>query len=282
MFLINIFRAIFFPFKPKLKLQFVLSATILIILCSVTMRAFAATKYRFRRYLMYFKGTAIHVDKCFSKMTESESFYNNLIEASLSIWLPLIIITVIHVIIFIRLRKQAHARSHSSNTDSSQQMKRILKTFIVIVCAFYVCTLPKTISYTYVCYLRLQAAKKGIFLSNINKHIYLVHNYTIHLMVMSSCLNPIIYSRSHEKVYRAIQWFRNSCKRLFSWIFRGFQHYRRVSSQVNVSGTTTTSVTSMQRGIPSNVAQLKIIECTFIKNKGRYDVTDEHNNGIPG
>ena len=76
-----------------------------------------------------------------------------------------------------------------------------MRTFSIIVIAFYICMLPNSILMTYHTYS---------YVFNTGKRIDTTINYTMNftflcLQNINSCLNPLIYAKMHRKIYAALK-----------------------------------------------------------------------------
>ena len=93
-------------------------------------------------------------------------------------------------------------------------MKKILKTFTIVVVAFYICYLPYTISYTVFFYFAY--TKKKVPTGNVVASNYIV-TISQFLWFSNSCFNPVIYSKIHVKMYARFQRFLIVCRE--KWFF---------------------------------------------------------------
>ena len=118
---------------------------------------------------------------------------------ALGIWLPMILITVVYILMYIKLKRQAKIRRHTTSHDSQAQMNSISRTFTMVVVVFYICYLPPSI----LLLIYLESIHRQM---SIDDDAYTVTvSVTDFLWYSNSCLNPIIYSRIHEKIYECIK-----------------------------------------------------------------------------
>ena len=113
----------------------------------------------------------------------------------------MLIVLFTHIVMFVKLREQAVARKHTSTNEKGNQLQSISKRFVIIVCAFYVCLLPKTIISDYKTYYNWV---EGVMsMSNIT---HKMENFATPLLNLNSCLNPLIYSKLHQKFLPGLRW----------------------------------------------------------------------------
>ena len=127
-------------------------------------------------------------------------FYNVILTYTLGIWIPALILLILHIVMFRKLNEEAKIRTQTSTMDSKQQMKRIMKTFSLIIIAFYVCILPNLFFLTYKIYYTIHRNKRmDLKLYDNMKLTFLC------LQNINSCLNPLIYAKIHHKIYIALE-----------------------------------------------------------------------------
>ena len=190
------FRAIFRPFWPRLQIKIVTLVTLAIVLCSLTLRIFRYTKYRFTKHESYVRNTTVFTYECKYHMTQREKFIEHVITYCIGLWFPIFTVIIVQIAMFFQLRKQARIRAQSTTSDTSGQMQRTLKIFLVVVLAFMVCSLPLSI---------VKLIK--FFVSKNFYHSYLIqaHNVGIILWNLNVCLNPFIYGKIHYRIYKGIK-----------------------------------------------------------------------------
>ena len=100
---------------------------------------------------------------------------------------------------YFKIKQQAELRRHNSSIDPISQLNQSLCIFTTVVAVFYICYLPNAIQYqveVYVIYFKIP----------INWDLFMtVYAFTNFLFFSNSCLNPIIYSRVHLKIYSCIK-----------------------------------------------------------------------------
>ena len=87
-----------------------------------------------------------------------------------------------------------------TSRQADTQMAKILRTFLVVIMAFYICCLPATILFIY--YNANEVTNTPTFDTS--------QNFANFLNNVNSCLNPLIYSKLHLKVYKAAKRIYNS------------------------------------------------------------------------
>ena len=106
-----------------------------------------------------------------------------------------------------KLQREARIRKESKSLQADTQMIRILRTFLVVVAVFFVCCLPSTILYVFT-YVNKVPDTRPVY------NFQVVANFLINF---NSCLNPIIYSKIHVRIYKSAQrtyrCFRSNCSR---------------------------------------------------------------------
>ena len=149
-----------------------------------------------------------------------DTLINTIITFSIGIWLPMIMIVVVNILMYIKIRKQATKRKLSSSHNSSAQMVQISRTFMIVVVVYFVCYLPHTILHTM--YDSFHNATEFISNTAFNKANRVFNRalpFTNFLLFSNSCLNPIIYSKIHKKIYDWIKVAMIRCKKRFSCIW---------------------------------------------------------------
>ena len=122
-----------------------------------------------------------------------------LVAHAIGIWLPMILIAIVYTLLFCKLKDQAEIRERTSSQDAEAQLNCISRRFKKVLIAFYVCYLPFTIQYTIMhCFYYL-----GININSYASNIALT--ITNNLWVINCCVNPIIYSKIHTRIYERIR-----------------------------------------------------------------------------
>ena len=125
----------------KIRQTYVIFLTFTIVLCSLALQAFQATKSKLVKYLIFKHHETVYADRCFATITRKTNFTSIIITSFIGLWIPMIIVIVVHVSMFSELQKQARVRVQSSNS-AGDQMQQILKLFAATVLAFFICSLP--------------------------------------------------------------------------------------------------------------------------------------------
>ena len=195
-------RAIFRPFAGKLRLKFVLLISIVILVSSCALHLkYALSQRYFNNINVYIEGVLYEYPTCEPYMSSEEHFTDALVTYSIGIWSPMLLIAVIYILMYLKLKKQAEIRQHCSSQDSNNQMTQISQTFTIVLVVFYICYLPSTIIYTYLTYL-----------DSINQDHDSVTTNTVLgianiLMYTNSSMNPVIYSKIHVRIYKVVKQF---------------------------------------------------------------------------
>ena len=195
------FRAIFFPFNSRIRSMYVTIISLAIILCPLVLQTYFLSNMTIYKYinseLSYHNNKTVYIEKC--AITYKRRFSLRIIIRSIGIWMPAIIIILTHIMMFCKLKKEARIRSQSTSSNTSTQMQQISKTFLVTVIVFLVCLLPWSIiqclRYSYNSDIESSPSFKRM------------SNYSFTLANLNSCLNPFIYSKIHQKIWRWVTSF---------------------------------------------------------------------------
>ena len=204
---INLFRAIFFPFKSRIRRRYAIAFTLVVVLCALALQISEAIRTtlirKIERQLSYFNNVTVLVDECVWR--DKEPATNLLITHIIGIWIPMLIVVTVHIIMYLKLRREAKIISQSSSSNTNNQMQRISKTFLVTVIVFFICLLPWSV-------MHVLWWKFG---DTTNSTVFIdIRNYSLTLANTNSCLNPFIYSKLHQKIFVWGQRiFRYICKR---------------------------------------------------------------------
>ena len=217
---VSYFRAIFFPFKPRLQTRLVVLVTLLVAIASVATRAFGASRCILRRRVIPVRKMPVYVYSCSSKLTAEEKFTLFFIKNAIGLWLPITIVTVLHIAMYLKLKKQARIRAQCTSGNTTDHMQRTLKIFVVVVLAFIICTFPLSVLKS------IKLTHREYYFNSIL--LIDMHNFCIFLMAMNNCLNPFIYSKIHLRIYRGMKVIKDSMSHLFTTISRRVE---KVTSQ---------------------------------------------------
>ena len=163
---------------------------------SLVLKIYEAVKTKFNRQQIYMKNMLVYRDSCDRNFRGYEFSMYAIFCYFIAIWVPMILVIIVHIAMYYRLKKQALIRARTSNKDTKGQMQQISKTFILTVIAFFVCLLP------------LSIINCMIYSPKITPNIYLVgaYQFSIPLANLNSCLNPFIYSRIHKRIFGGMRW----------------------------------------------------------------------------
>ena len=189
-----------------------------ITICIIWLISFALSSiFLFRAYLYDDPAddSSQHLCRVFY-LSDREASAHGLASFTVQIVIPLSIMSVLYSLIALELRKTAksHLIRHHKN-EMRARLKRNRKAiilFVTLVTVFYVFVLPSSIFYLFYLYDGL-----GSLPDNQVTVIYSL----LHLMLMlNSCVNPIIYSNLHTS-------FRRSTLKIFcSCLFTKFKDYQ--------------------------------------------------------
>ena len=186
-----LFRAIFFPFKQKIKTKYIISVSLTIILCSLGIGILESTQLTLTRSVHYIEDVFVYQDRCLSIMKEDILNIYLFILYPIGTWLPMLLVIMVHVSMYLKLKKLALVRAESTRSDTQGQLRRISRVFLVTVIGFYICTLP------------ISVLNFTLHIAKIPSNIYIdtVFNLLLPLKNFNSCINPLIYSKIHQKIY---------------------------------------------------------------------------------
>ena len=179
------------------------------------------------------------------------------------IWLPMVIIVIVHILLFRKLRKQARVRRHhiSSTHKAPSQLQSISKRFIVIVCAFFLCMLPGTVIQTYFAYLMYSETEKqynDLYVSFFRSAVQI----STSIMNINSCLNPFIYSKSK-----------------LNFLKRTSLPWKHVRSYLDVMSSTKERLNrtqNKQKFCKTHTTEIEL-DKSKVKNDNRSNITGYHN-----
>ena len=193
-------RAIYRPFANRLSTRFVISISVLVLVCSVALTMYEGLSFRYAdNFHHYLEGAVYEYSLCYFELSFKEILINMILTRTVGVWFPMLLIALVYTFMFLKLKNQLKGMKRKSSHDGKAQMKRILRTFTVVIAVFYICYLPQTILYTiYVCYRHL------------NKHLNMdafetANTYLVVLYFSNGCLNPVIYSRIDVKLKKSIR-----------------------------------------------------------------------------
>ena len=132
-------------------------------------------------------------------ISNMDTLTNTIITILFGVWLPMILIALVYILMYLRIKQQATQRELNSSHDSRAQMVQILRTFTIVVLVYYVCYLPSYILdviYTYSLHVT------EVISGDTYNRVLPITNF---LLFCNSCLNPIIYSKIHMKIYNGIK-----------------------------------------------------------------------------
>ena len=178
----------------------IISILVTIVACSLGLQVYSAINAEVVTHLIYRKETAVNVSKC--EPSQKVNWFKVYITVdTIGIYLPMLLVMVSHFIMFLVLREQAIRRRYTTNSEASNQLQSISRKFVVIVCAFFICLLPKTILSNYDAYYVM----KGSLHMSPEHTVKRMIQFTTPLLNLNSCINPLIYAKIHTKVLPSLR-----------------------------------------------------------------------------
>ena len=174
-----------------------LCLTLTIFLFSLALRLNVIINQKVAKRFGYVKNVAYYHVTCFLEMPYGEYIIAKVVGNIIGVWIPLIIVVIVHIVMFLKLRKQAQIAARSNSNETLDQLQRISKTFLLTVLSFFICLLPLSILDT------IELVQSDVQ----NYYFWKCRNFYIHLANMSISLNPIVYSKIHVRIYKMIQCF---------------------------------------------------------------------------
>ena len=169
--------------------------TLSIILCSIALSIFEAVKASFKTNLEYIQNVLVYRNECTQEDKGNILYVYYLIVNSIGLWIPFLLVMIIHIAMYLKLQKLALVRAASTSSDTQGQLQRISRVFLATVIAFYTCTLPLSV---------LSCLLFGSIVPD-NNIMITAQNLSIALQNLNCCLNPFIYSKIHQKIYRGMK-----------------------------------------------------------------------------
>ena len=148
---------------------------------------------------LYFDGIDYELNKCVLDISNKDYLIYSASIYAIGIWIPMLLILVVYILIYVKLKKQAQFRQRKASINSGAQMVQLSQTFTIVVLVFFICYLPLTILTTidkYNLYIGKNRESKVRYTA---KTIFTV------LFFSNSCMNPIIYSKIHVKIYNHVK-----------------------------------------------------------------------------
>ena len=201
-------RAVFRPFSARIssKVVILISVIILVTSCVITLRYGLSFRYEMNQIMNNY-GLLYIYDKCSDKeIINLELIINTFVTCSLGIWLPMILIGITYIAMYLKLKKEAQITQSNSTLDSQAQLNRISRTFTTVLFVFYICYLPLSVQHAIYYYFKYTNR-------TINESVY--NNcwaISQFLLYTNSCLNPIIYSKVHLKIYNCVRKLVTKCR----------------------------------------------------------------------
>ena len=194
-------RAIFRPFSAKLDKRFIALTSAIILFLSFILTLHEGLTYRYspNRHL-YVNGTVYEYSECSPNVEHQFNFFAYAYSVlSLGLWIPMVLITIVYIFMYRKLKEQANVRQEITLHNSQSQMEMIWRTFTIVLLAFYICFLPISICRAFAVYC-------SYFKKDFDKEAFMTAlTFAIFLSNTNSSLNPIIYSKLHQKIYKYIK-----------------------------------------------------------------------------
>ena len=200
-------RAIYRPLSTKLNKKIVIFISVLILTFSFVLNL------NYGLGLEYISNKFVSIDGviyeysicAILKNKEKEHLVYRFVSYTLGIWLPMLLIVIVYIFMYLKLKKQAEIRKRHSTQDSQRQLTQISKTFTTVLAVFYICYLPITLQEAISIYLEY-------FERAINTDVFNTANTINNFLLFShSCMNPIIYSRIHRRIFDNMRQFIKAC-----------------------------------------------------------------------
>ena len=198
-----IFRVIVYPFKQKLRTKLIVAVSLLIVMISFIPNIINVSSgvYTQSREIFIYNNTYSYLTCGKPILDPRKRLIRSAIVWTFGIWFPMLLTLIVHIIMFSMIRTNAKKMASSSTQDTDKFIRRFSRKFILIICAFYLCMLPGTIFNLHTWY----RVSKGKF-REVNTVLFgPVPHFTIAIMNFNSCINPLIYSGIHEKIYSAVK-----------------------------------------------------------------------------
>ena len=94
---------------------------------------------------VYFEGSVYEYSTCEAYTNSKDYLILTIVTSTIGVWIPMLLIIIVHILMYLELKKQAEIRRRSSSQDSSAQLTQISQTFTIILILFYICYLPYNI-----------------------------------------------------------------------------------------------------------------------------------------
>ena len=198
-------RLIYKPFSRQVNKKIVFLCSIVILLASFTLTLKGGINYRYlTNRIIYIDGTSYKISQCLTRVISMHEFIDTFVVHFLGYWLPMFLILMVYILMYLKLKKHAELTRQNSTFDFDSQMQNVSHTFTIVVVVYYICYLPHTIlrivttyNHTYNRVARKEADTETISSFTI----------TSFLILSNSSMNPIIYSRIHDKIYKRLRNF---------------------------------------------------------------------------
>ena len=198
-------RAVYKPFAEKLQTKFVVMSSAAIIGCSFAFAMKRGLSGKIINYgHIYIDGIDYELNKCILSISVKDNLIFSTSIYAIGILLPMLLIVMVYISIYVKLKKQAQFRRHSASINSDAQIVQLSQTFTIVVLVFFICYLPITLLATMSQYSLYRNKSNAI--TKIARTIFTV------LLFGNSCMNPIIYSKIHVKIYNHVKRFILTCK----------------------------------------------------------------------
>ena len=153
---------------------------------------------------------------CRNYMTPRQNIIHTVVVFVFQLVIPLVALSVLYTLIAFELRRVAHCQLFQQNErDVQLRLKRNRKAallFFILVTVFYIFVVPSNIFY-------LMYAL-GAMSGQDNQTLFVIFTFLQMILMMNSCVNPLIYSNLHTS-------FRRSTLRLLcSCVFERFKAYQ--------------------------------------------------------
>ena len=154
----------------------------------------------FVREVLTINDTLYKHDNCTTLVDDSSGsqLLWDMVTRFFGLFLPLILIVVVYVLMYRKLRKEELERQESTNGRQGGQAYKISRTFVAIVLIFSICTIPNIIL-EIILYYRISGHEMN---EDSAGFLSTAHKLFGNLAYFNCCLNPVFYSKVHVRIIR--------------------------------------------------------------------------------
>ena len=120
--------------------------------------------------------------------------------------LPLCIISILYGLCIKKLKQSKLKAGNESMKKRNEQNRRVVNMFLIIVCIFFVFTMPYSAFYVATNFMLTYRR------AEVDRNLIWVLNYSLFVLTnINSCINPFIYAKMHQEINEFV---RKACKKL--------------------------------------------------------------------